>query len=66
VLVLYGDFIDPAPRWPTIRRNGLVFADAVNKAGGKVDRSAQPKRSRLNPLFPSIVIGLEAGATPNA
>ena len=37
VLVLYGDFIEKDARWPTIRANGVAFADAVNKAGGKVD-----------------------------
>ena len=37
VLVLYGDFIEQDPRWPTIRRNGIAFTDAVNKAGGKVE-----------------------------
>src|SRR5262245_40846741 len=36
-LVLYGDNIDKDARWPTIRRNGMAFADAVNKAGGKVE-----------------------------
>jgi pimeloyl-ACP methyl ester carboxylesterase len=36
-LVLYGDFIDQDARWPVIRRNGVAFADAVNKAGGKVE-----------------------------
>jgi len=36
-LVLYGDFIEQDARWTTIRHNGVAFADAVNKAGGKVD-----------------------------
>ena len=43
VLVLYGDFIENDPRWPTIRRNGIVFTDAVNKAGGKVEVIDLPK-----------------------
>ena len=43
VLVLYGDFIEQDPRWPTIRRNGVAFADAVNKAGGKVEVVDLPK-----------------------
>ena len=43
VLVLYGDFIEPDARWTTIRRNNLAFADAVNKAGGKVEVIDLPK-----------------------
>jgi pimeloyl-ACP methyl ester carboxylesterase len=43
VLVLYGDFIENDPRWPTIRRNGIAFTDAVNKAGGKVEVIDLPK-----------------------
>ena len=42
-LVLYGDFIEQDARWPTIRRNGIAFADAVNKAGGKVEVVDLPK-----------------------
>jgi pimeloyl-ACP methyl ester carboxylesterase len=42
-LVLYGDFIEQDPRWPTIRRNGIAFADAVNEAGGKVEVIDLPK-----------------------
>ena len=42
-LVLYGDFIEQDARWPTIRRNGVAFADAVNKAGGKVEVVDLPK-----------------------
>ena len=43
VLVLYGDFIEQDPRWPTIRSNGVAFTDAVNKAGGKVEVVDLPK-----------------------
>lgn len=43
VLVLYGDFIEQDARWPTIRRNGIAFADAVNKAGGKIEVVDLPK-----------------------
>jgi pimeloyl-ACP methyl ester carboxylesterase len=43
VLVLYGDFIEQDPRWPTIRSNGIAFTDAVNKAGGKVEVVDLPK-----------------------
>jgi len=42
-LVLYGDFIEQDARCPTIRRNGVAFADAVNKAGGKVEVVDLPK-----------------------
>ena len=42
-LVLYGDFIDHDSRWPTIRRNGIAFADAVNEAGGRVEVVDLPK-----------------------
>lgn len=42
-LVLYGDFIEQDARWPTIRRNGVTFAGAVNKAGGKVEVVDLPK-----------------------
>jgi len=42
-LVIYGDFIEQDARWPTIRRNGVAFADAVNKAGGKVEVVDVPK-----------------------
>jgi pimeloyl-ACP methyl ester carboxylesterase len=43
VLVLYGDFIEQDLRWPSIRRSGIEFADAVNKAGGKVEVIDLPK-----------------------
>jgi hypothetical protein len=42
-LVIYGDFIDQDARWPTIRRNGVAFANAVNHAGGKVEVVDLPK-----------------------
>jgi hypothetical protein len=42
-LVLYGDYIEQDPRWPTIRRNGIAFADTVNQAGGKVEVVDLPK-----------------------
>jgi hypothetical protein len=42
-LVLYGDYIEQDTRWPTIRRNGIAFADTVNKAGGKVEVVDLPK-----------------------
>jgi pimeloyl-ACP methyl ester carboxylesterase len=42
-LMLYGDFIDQDPRWSTIRRTGVAFADAMNATGGKVDVVDLPK-----------------------
>ena len=36
-LFIYGDGIETDPRWPAIRRNGVSFADALTKAGGKVE-----------------------------
>ena len=36
-LMLYGDFINDDPRWPTIRRTGLDFAERMRAAGGHVD-----------------------------
>ena len=36
-LVLYGDYIEKDARWPTIRKNSFAFAEAVNKAGGKIE-----------------------------
>ena len=35
--MVYGDFIAQDPRWPTIRANGVRFAEAVRAAGGTVD-----------------------------
>jgi hypothetical protein len=37
VLMIYGDFIAQDKRWPTIRKNGLAFAEKVRAAGGSVD-----------------------------
>lgn len=37
VLMLYGDYIEGDPRWPTIRAKGIAFAEAVRAAGGSVD-----------------------------
>lgn len=37
VLMLYGDYIAQDSRWPTIRGNGVRFAEAVRAAGGSVD-----------------------------
>ena len=43
-LMLYGDFIDDDPRWPTIRRTGLDFAGRMRAAGGHVDVVDLPAR----------------------
>jgi pimeloyl-ACP methyl ester carboxylesterase len=37
MLVIYGDYIAGDARWPTIRANGIRFAEAIRAAGGKVD-----------------------------
>jgi hypothetical protein len=37
VLMVYGDYIAQDSRWPTIRGNGVRFAEAVRAAGGSVD-----------------------------
>ena len=37
VLMVYGDYIAGDSRWPTIRANGVRFAEAVRAAGGFVD-----------------------------
>lgn len=37
VLLLYGDYIAQDARWPTIRGNGVRFAEQVRAAGGRVD-----------------------------
>src|SRR5713101_1197237 len=42
-LVVYGDGIEQDARWPTIRRNGVAFGDAITKAGGKVEVVDLPK-----------------------
>ncbi len=43
VLMIYGDFIDTDPRWPTIRATGMAFADKIRAAGGSVDVVDLPK-----------------------
>lgn len=43
-LMLYGDFIAQDARWPTIRANGVRFAEAVRAAGGSVDVVDLPER----------------------
>jgi pimeloyl-ACP methyl ester carboxylesterase len=42
-LFVYGDFIEQDKRWPTIRRNGVAFGEAMTKAGGKVEVVDLPK-----------------------
>ena len=42
-LFVYGDGIEKDARWPTIRRNGVAFGDAITKAGGKVEVVDLPK-----------------------
>ncbi len=42
-LFVYGDGIEQDSRWPTIRRNGVTFGEAITKAGGKVDVVDLPK-----------------------
>ncbi len=36
-LVVYGDNIAQDARWPTIRKNGIAFAEVIGRAGGHVD-----------------------------
>ena len=36
-LFVYGDGIAQDKRWPTIRRNGVAFGEAIRAAGAKVD-----------------------------
>ena len=36
-LFVYGDGIAQDARWPTIRRNGVAFGEAITRAGGKVE-----------------------------
>ncbi len=43
-LVVYGDNINADSRWPTMRGNGIRFADAVRAAGGGVDVVDLPER----------------------
>jgi hypothetical protein len=42
-LFVYGDGIETDKRWPTIRRNGVAFGEAIRAAGGKVDVVDLPK-----------------------
>jgi pimeloyl-ACP methyl ester carboxylesterase len=42
-LFVYGDGIEKDARWPTIRRNGVAFGEAISKAGGKVEVVDLPK-----------------------
>lgn len=44
VLMVYGDYIAQDSRWPTIRANGVRFAEAVRAAGGSVDVVDLPDR----------------------
>jgi acetyl esterase/lipase len=43
-LIVYGDYINSDTRWPTIRRNGVAFAEAIRAAGGHVDVVDLPER----------------------
>ena len=36
-LFVYGDGIATDARWPTIRKTGVAFGEAISKAGGKVE-----------------------------
>jgi len=36
-LFVYGDGIETDARWPTIRKNGVAFGEAIGRAGGKVE-----------------------------
>ncbi len=44
VLMVFGDYIAQDSRWPTIRANGIRFAEAVRAAGGSVDVVDLPER----------------------
>jgi pimeloyl-ACP methyl ester carboxylesterase len=44
ILMVYGDYIAEDARWPTIRANGLRFAEQVRAAGGTVDVVDLPER----------------------
>ncbi|MBE9603796.1 esterase [Acetobacteraceae bacterium H6797] len=44
ILIVYGDYIAQDSRWPTIRANGVKFAEAVRAAGGTVDIVDLPER----------------------
>ncbi len=43
-LIVYGDFIERDARWPTIRANGVGFADKIRAAGGRIDVVDLPAR----------------------
>src|SRR5205814_4492776 len=40
---VYGDGIATDKRWPTIRKNGVAFGEAIRAAGGRVDVVDLPK-----------------------
>ncbi len=42
-MMLYGDFIETDSRWPTIRANGVGFAEKIRAGGGSVDVVDLPK-----------------------
>src|SRR5213594_4054555 len=42
-LFVYGDGIETDARWPTIRKNGVAFGEAISRAGGKVEVVDLPK-----------------------
>ena len=44
VLMIFGDYIADDARWPTIRANGIAFAEAVRAAGGSVEVVDLPER----------------------
>ena len=43
IMVLWGDYVDTAPRWSPRLKGCREFAAAVNKAGGKVDLWVLPE-----------------------
>ncbi|MCC7426033.1 MAG: esterase [Alphaproteobacteria bacterium] len=43
-LLVYGDHIEQDSRWPTIRRNGIAFAERAKQYGGSVDVIDLPAR----------------------
>lgn len=44
MLLVYGDYIVEDARWPTIRANGVRWAEAVRAAGGSADVVDLPER----------------------
>ena len=36
-LYVYGDYIETDARWPSIRKNGVGFAEQIRQAGGQVE-----------------------------